>query len=165
MTSVPVRVRPAGRADRTRLGVMAGKLVRLHHAFDRARFLALDDVEEGYGRWLVRESTRAQALVLVAERVEGDIVGYLYATMEGMSWEDLRGPCGFIHDVWVEDEARRGGAATALVEHACALFRERGAPRVVLMTASRNAGAHAAFAKLGFRDTMIEMARELGDDS
>jgi hypothetical protein len=31
------------------------------------------------------------------------------------------------------------------------------------MTASRNASAHALFRKLGFRDTMIEMTRELAD--
>jgi ribosomal protein S18 acetylase RimI-like enzyme len=144
---------------------MAGKLVRMHHAFDRDRFLGLDNVEEGYGRWLVRESARDQALVLVAERADGAIVGYLYATVEDVSWEDLRGPCGYFHDAWIEDEARRAGAAKALIEFACAHFKERGLPRVVLMTASRNAGAHAAFAKLGFRDTMIEMTRELGEDA
>ena len=141
---------------------MAGKLVRLHHSFDRSRFLALDDVEDGYGRWLVREASRDRALVLVAEGGDGAIVGYLYGTLEDMSWEDLRGPCGYLHDLWVDDDARGGGVATALVEGASDLFRERGAPRLVLMTASRNASAHALFRKLGFRDTMIEMTRELG---
>jgi len=160
-----VRIRRAAPADRTRLGEMAGKLVRMHHGFDRDRFLGLDNVEEGYGRWLVRESARDQALVLVAERGDGAIVGYLYATSEGISWEDLCGPCGYLHDLWIEDDARRAGAATALIESACGHFKERGLPRVVLMTASRNGGAHAAFAKLGFRDTMIEMTRELGEDT
>ena len=165
MSESAVRIRPAVGSDRDRLGVMAGKLVRLHQAFDRQRFLALDDVEDGYGRWLVRESARERALVLVAERSDGEIVGYLYGTMEGMSWEDLRGPCGYLHDVWVEEDVRRAGAATLLIGHACAWFKERGAPRVVLMTASRNTGAHALFAKLGFRDTMIEMTRELDDEA
>jgi ribosomal protein S18 acetylase RimI-like enzyme len=164
MSEAPIHIRPAGRGDQDRLGAMAGKLVRLHHSFDRQRFLELDDVEDGYGRWLVRESARDQALVLVAERPDGAIVGYLYGTMEGMSWPDLRGPCGYLHDCWVEEEARRAGTATLLIEQACARFKERGAPRVVLMTASRNGGAHAAFAKLGFRDTMIEMTRELADE-
>jgi ribosomal protein S18 acetylase RimI-like enzyme len=162
MSEVSIRIRPAGRADQERLGAMAGKLVRLHHSLDRQRFLALDDVEDGYGRWLLRESSRDRALVLVAERGGGALVGYLYGTMEGMSWEDLRGPCGYLHDCWVEEDARRAGAATLLIEEACARFKQRGAPRVVLMTASRNAGAHAAFTRLGFRDTMIEMTRELG---
>lgn len=155
-----VHVRPASRADRVRLGEMAGKLVRLHHSFDRLRFLDPDHVEEGYGRWLAREAVRDRALVLVSE-AGGVAVGYLYATDEDTSWEDLRPPCGYIHDVWVEPEARGSGAATALVQRACAIFAERGSPRVVLMTASPNAAARALFQKLGFRDTMVEMTREL----
>jgi len=162
MTQPTVRVRLASGADRARLGEMAGQLVRLHVAFDRDRFLAVDDVEEGYGRWLVREAARERALVLVAERDDGALVGYLYGTVEGISWEDLRGPCGFVHDVWVEEDARGAGVATELLERACALFAERGVPRVVLMTASQNQRAHALFRKLGFRDTMVEMTRELG---
>jgi ribosomal protein S18 acetylase RimI-like enzyme len=140
---------------------MAGRLVRLHHSLDPKRFIALEPVEEGYGRWLVRELSRREALVLVAERVDGGIVGYVYGTLEDLSYQDLRGECGYLHDLWVEDHARRAGIATALVEQACALFTARGAPRVVLMAASRNPAAHALFARLGFRDTMVEMTREL----
>ena len=51
--------------------------------------------------------------------------------------------------------------ATALIERALAMFAERGLPRAVLMTASANAEASALFRRLGFRDTMIEMTREL----
>jgi ribosomal protein S18 acetylase RimI-like enzyme len=163
MADRPFHVRPAAREDRSRLGEMAGRLVRLHYSFDPQRFLDLEDVEAGYGRWLMREATRERALVLVAERIDGALVGYLYGALEGVSWEDLRGPCGYLHDVWVEEDARHAGVATSLIEHACARLKERGAPRVVLMTASRNASAHALFRKLGFRDTMIEMTRELAD--
>lgn len=165
MSHPPVRVRLALRTDRAPLGAMAGKLVRLHVAFDRDRFLAVENVEDGYGRWLAREAGRERALVLVAERSDGALVGYLYGTMEDTSWEDLRGPCGVIHDVWVEEDERGKGIATALVERGCALFQERGAPRVVLMTASGNGQAQALFRKLRFRDTMIEMTRELGDET
>jgi ribosomal protein S18 acetylase RimI-like enzyme len=165
MADPSIQIRPAVRDDRLRLGEMAGRLVRLHHAFDPQRFLDIEDVEAGYGRWLMREAARERALVLVAERADGALVGYLYGALEDVSWEDLRGPCGYLHDVWVEEEARHAGVATGLVEHACARFKERGAPRVVLMTASRNASAHALFSKLRFRDTMIEMTRELTGNS
>jgi ribosomal protein S18 acetylase RimI-like enzyme len=165
MADPTIHVRPAARDDRSRLGEMAGRLVRLHHAFDRQRFLDIEDVEDGYGRWLIREAARERALVLVAEWADGTLVGYLYGAFEDVSWEDLRGPCGYLHDVWVEEQARNAGVATRLVEHACAVFEERGAPRVILMTASRNASAHSLFRKLGFRDTMIEMTRELGAGS
>jgi ribosomal protein S18 acetylase RimI-like enzyme len=38
---------------------------------------------------------------------------------------------------------------------------KRGAPRAVLSTAEKNAGAHRLFEREGFRRTMIEMTREL----
>jgi GNAT superfamily N-acetyltransferase len=78
-----------------------------------------------------------------------------------MSWKELRGPAGFIHDVVVEEASRGSGAGTALMEAAMTWLRERGAPRVVLWTADRNEGAQRLFASLGFRRTMIEMTREL----
>ena len=155
-----IAIRRATAADRTRLGEMAGKLVRLHHAFDQDRFLALENVEEGYGKWLVKESGREAALVLVAEH-GGALVGYLYGAMEPRSYNDLLEACGYVHDVWVEEPARRHGTAAALVERACAVFKERGAPRVVLMAATKNEPAQKLFAGLGFRSTMIEMTREL----
>lgn len=155
-----IAIRRATAADRTRLGEMAGKLVRLHHAFDQDRFLALENVEEGYGKWLVKESGREAALVLVAEQA-GAVVGYLYGALEPRSYNDLLEACGYVHDVWVEEPARRHGTAAALVERACAVFKQRGAPRVVLMAATKNEPAQKLFAGLGFRSTMIEMTREL----
>jgi ribosomal protein S18 acetylase RimI-like enzyme len=153
-------VRRATAADRTRLGEMAGKLVRLHYGFDPQRFLLLENVEEGYGKWLVKESGRDAAVVLVA--AQGDeIVGYLYGAEEPRSYNDLLDACGYVHDVWVEEPARRHGTAAALVERACAIFKERGAPRVVLMAATKNETAQRLFGRLGFRSTMIEMTREL----
>ncbi|CAN5357625.1 hypothetical protein BH09MYX1_BH09MYX1_54580 [soil metagenome] len=159
-----ITIRPATDADRARLGIMAGKLVRLHHAFDSLRFLRLDDVEEGYGRWLVKESANARAIVLVAERAEAGgsaIVGYLYGALAERSYNDLRDACGYVHDVWVEADARRQGTAQALLDRACTFFREKRMPRVVLMTASPNDSAQKLFAAAGFRSTMIEMTKEL----
>lgn len=153
-------IRPATADDRVRLGQMAGKLVRMHHAFDPKRFMAIENVDEGYGRWLASEAVRERAFVLVAED-DGALVGYLYGAMEDMSYEDLRAECGYVHDIWVEAEARRHGVAKLLMERACAIFQERGAPRVVLMAATANPKAQALFEKLGFRPTMVEMTREL----
>jgi GNAT superfamily N-acetyltransferase len=99
-------------------------------------------------------------VVLVAE-VDGRIIGYVYAGLEPMSWKELRGPAGFIHDVLVEDDGRGTGAGTALIDHAIAWLRDRGAARVMLWTADRNERAQRLFDRLGFRRTMIEMTREL----
>ena len=92
---------------------------------------------------------------------EGRVVGYVYVALEPLSWKELRGSAGYIHDVAVEEGARHAGTATKLMEAAIAWLRERGAPRVILGTAALNATAQSLFHHIGFRDTMIEMTMEL----
>jgi ribosomal protein S18 acetylase RimI-like enzyme len=98
-------------------------------------------------------------VVLVAER-DGEVLGYVYAGLEPMSWKELRAPCGYIHDVYVDERARGAGAGERLVRAAIEWLEARAAPRVVLMSASRNDAAQRLFVRLGFRHTMVEMTRE-----
>ena len=154
-------IRRATRADVPALGRLGALLLRAHYDFDPLRFMAPgDQTEEGYGWFLGTQLRDPESVVLVADR-GGAVVGYVYAGLEPQSWKELREACGFIHDVAVEDPARRAGVATALVRAAVDWLRERGAPRVVLWTAERNAAAQQLFARLGFRRTMTEMTLEL----
>jgi ribosomal protein S18 acetylase RimI-like enzyme len=153
-------IRPAEERDRVDLGRMAAVLVRMHHAFDPQRFLIFEPIEEGYGRWLVRETTNEKAFVLVAEH-EGKVVGYVYGTLDGRDWMALRDACGVLQDIFVDEPSRRSGVAKQLLEALSERLKERGAPRVVLSTAAKNEGAQRFFESMGFRRTMIEMTREL----
>ena len=154
-------IRRAEPRDAPALGVLGAALMRTHYAFDPQRFLAAGDhAERGYASFLRSQLADDDVVVLVAER-DDRVVGYVYAALEPMSWKELRGSAGFIHDVVVEEESRGSGAGTALIEAAMAWLKERGAPRVVLGTADRNSGAQRLFSRLGFRRTMIEMTREL----
>lgn len=154
-------IRRATENDAAALGRLGALLLRAHHAFDARRFMAPGrNPEVGYGSFLVSQLSDEDVLVLVAEQA-GDVIGYVYAGLEPRSWKELREACGFIHDVAVAERGRRSGVATALVEAAAEWLRARGAPRVVLWTADRNAAAQRLFARLGFRPTMIEMTREL----
>jgi GNAT superfamily N-acetyltransferase len=156
-----VTIRRAAADDAAMLGSLGAALMRAHYAFDPQRFLATGArAETGYASFLASQLDGDEAVVLVAE-VDGRVVGYVFAGLEPMSWKELRGPAGFIHDVLVDEAARAAGAGTALVEAAIAWLRERGAPRVILWTADRNAAAQRLFERLGFRRTMIEMTREL----
>lgn len=156
-----VTIRRAGPGDVDMLGTLGAALMRTHYGFDPQRFLAAgDDAERGYATFLSSQLEDDDAVVLVGE-VEGRIVGYVYAGLEPMSWKELRGPAGFIHDVMVNPAAQGSGAGSALVLAAIAWLRERGAPRIVLWTAERNASAQRLFTRLGFRPTMMEMTREL----
>jgi GNAT superfamily N-acetyltransferase len=149
-------IRPASKSDLVAIGRLGAALMRQHHASDPRRFILTDRPEEGYGRFLVSQLANPNFLVLVAER-ENEILGYVFAGIEPTSWRDLRGPCGFIHDVYVHESARRQGIGLGLLRAAIAWAHSRGMTQVVLWSKSGNDGAQRLFAKLGFRDTMIEM--------
>jgi ribosomal protein S18 acetylase RimI-like enzyme len=158
---VSYSIRRATEADAPALGRLGALLLRAHHAFDPQRFLAPGrDPESGYGWFLGSQIGDDDVVVFVAER-DGDVIGYVYAGLEPRSWKELREACGFIHDVAVREEGRRGGVATALVDAAIAWLASRGAPRVVLWSAEQNTAAQRLFDRLGFRRTMVEMTREL----
>jgi ribosomal protein S18 acetylase RimI-like enzyme len=152
-------LRPARRDELDAVARLAGKLVRLHHAFDAQRFFVPNQVEEGYAWWFGREIDRPEVVLLIAERA-GAVVGYAYGRVEERDWNQLLDAHGALHDLWVEEAERRHGVAARLVEAMIAALGAKGAPRVVLHTAADNAGAQALFARLGFRRTMIEMTRE-----
>ena len=159
-----IRVRPATPDDAAALGRLGALLVATHHAFDAERFIAPGPgTERGYGGFLARQLQREDAVVLVEEGGDDGgraVVGYVYAVMEGNDWMALRGPAGVIHDLAVDPDHRRGGVGQRLLAAALEALARRGAPRVVLFTAQKNAAAQRLFAAAGFRPTMIEMTRE-----
>jgi ribosomal protein S18 acetylase RimI-like enzyme len=153
-------IRRAQKGDLPALGRLGALLVRGHHAFDPARFMApLPNIEEGYAWFLGSQLDQPDAVIFVAERA-GQVVGYVYAGMEPQSWKELRDAAGFVHDVVVEEPARGAGIGNALVEEAARWLEAHGAPRVMLWTAQANGVAQRLFERMGFRRTMIEMTRE-----
>lgn len=157
-----LNIRRAEQRDLRAVGSLGALLMETHYAFDPDRFLAAGEgAARGYASFLGSVLDSPDAVVFVAEE-EGEVTGYVYAALEPLSWKELRGPAGFIHDVAVRESARRSGVATRLLEAAVAWLRERGAPRVILWTAAPNAAAQTLFRRLGFRDTMLEMTMELG---
>jgi len=152
------KAQPRDTAALGRLGVM---LMETHYAFDSRRFLApREGATSGYASFLARVLDSDEDCVFVAE-ADGAIVGYVFAALEPLSWKELRGPAGFIHDIAVSEEARRAGIATELMQAAIGWLRERGAPRAILWSAAANESAQTLFRRLGFRDTMVEMTLEL----
>ena len=158
----PITIRPAGDADVPIIGALGAMLMREHYSFDPKRFMKPpDNVERGYGSFLRSQMRNEEAVVLVAESDQGEVMGYVFAALEPTSWKELREAAGFIHDIVVAEQSRGKGVASALLGAAFDWLRSRGAPRVVLMTAEPNHDAQRVFTRLGFRRTMIEMTREL----
>lgn len=156
-----VEIRAATPADEAALGRYGAALMRQHHAADPRRFLMTAHPEAGYGRFLVSQVAEPDCLVQVAVR-SGAIVGYVYASLEPVSWRDLRGPCGYLHDVYVDAGARGAGIGGRLVRAALDWVRAHGSTQVVLSSATGNETAQRLFAGLGFRPTMVEMTLDLG---
>jgi len=76
-------IRPASAADLPALGRLGALLVRVHHDFDQARFLAATAAtERGYASFLGTQLEQPSVVVLVAERA-GEVVGYASGLVEG----------------------------------------------------------------------------------
>ena len=138
---------------------LAARLVRQHHALDPERFMIFEPVEPSYERYLTGELNDPDAVVLAAVRGES-VAGYAYGRMEPRDWNALRDACGALHDIYVDESARRKGVARLLLGEMIRRLAAKGAPRVILMTASGNATAQRLFERFGFRRTMIEMTME-----
>ena len=151
-----ITIRPATTSDQESLGRFGGALMRQHHTADPRRFIQVEHPEAGYGRFLVSQLSNPDSLVMVAEH-SGKVIGYVFADVEPTSWMELRGPCGVVHDVFVDESARRLGAGRELLSAAIAWIRSKGRSQVVLLTKTRNEHAQHLFTRLGFRATMIEM--------
>jgi ribosomal protein S18 acetylase RimI-like enzyme len=156
--SDPSDIRRAETRDLPAVGQLAGRLVRMHHEADPARFLLVDRVEEGYEHWLSRELGRKEAVVLVACR-GAQVVGYAYGTLEPRDWNLLLDAHGAVHDLFVAEDARRGGLGRKLLEELVTALERLGAKRFVLSTLVTNASAQRLFRACGFRPTMLEMTR------
>ena len=159
--STALHVRTATPTDLAAIGKLAALLVRTHHDFDPQRFIAATSgTENAYGAFLGTQVAEPNIIILVAER-DGKVLGYTYAGVEGNDYMSLRGPAGVLYDIVVDTAHRRQGVGRALLDATLEALKARGAPRVVLSTAERNASAQRLFDRAGFRRTMIEMTREL----
>lgn len=156
-------IRPAVPADLPAVGRLGALLVRTHHDFDPQRFIAATSrTEQGYASFLGTQLDEPNVVVFVAER-DGQVIGYSYAGVEEHDRIALRGPAGVLHDIVVDPAHQGQGVGRTLLDTTLAALATRGAPRVVLSTAERNEPAQRLFTRAGFRRTMIEMTRELGE--
>jgi ribosomal protein S18 acetylase RimI-like enzyme len=155
-----VIVRTAERRDLASIAELAGQLVLQHHGFDAERFMLMPNVEAGYADFFANELSNPDVLIFAAEQA-GSVVGYAYARLEARDWNALLDSCGALHDIFVGDGVRRQGVARRLLEAVRVGLRGKGAPRLVLHTASKNVAARQFFAAMGFRETMVELTAEL----
>ena len=111
-----VKIRRAQKEDAPKIAELALKLVRQHQSYDPRRFARLYD--ERQAQWFYGKQTAesgAAAAVLVAE-IENAIVGFAYVEYEPKNYAEMLENAAWLHDIYVEDAARAGGAGKLLIE-------------------------------------------------
>ena len=135
------------------------KLMEQHHEYDPERFALMASVEGM--KWFYSGQTEAtDAAVLVAE-IDSRVVGFAYVAYEERNYAALAESPAYLHDIYIEEGARRSGAGHALIDAAVKTAKEFGASKLLLSVAVKNAVAHDFFEKYGFRPTMTEMTLNL----
>ncbi|HEX8695935.1 MAG TPA: GNAT family N-acetyltransferase [Longimicrobium sp.] len=158
-----VGVRRATDSDLHTLGQLGALLMRMHHESDPRRFVAAaPGTESKYSSFLGSQLRDPNVVMLVAQ-LDGAVVGYAYAALEGTDCMALRGPAGVLYDIVVDPRHHRCGVGRLLLDAIVSELTSRGAPRMVLLTATANLAGQRLFSAAGFRSTMLEMTRELND--
>ena len=153
------------KADLPAVGILAGRLVRMHYAFDSERYMKPGNPEQGYQRWFGTKLDSDDMILLVAEdpTIAEGLLAYAFVALEGRDYNNLLERHAKLHDILVDERAQKHGVGEALLNEVFRAAKEKGAPRVLLHTAAQNEGAQRLFHRMGFRTTMLEMTRELGD--
>jgi len=150
-----VVVRRATKEDAPAIADYALKLFSQHRSYDAVRFADFSNAE-GASWWYGSRAEADTAAVFVAE-VEGKTVGFAYCEYESVDYAALLENAVWLHDIYVDEAARKHGAGELLIEAAVEATREFGASKLMLGVAAQNSVAQKFFERAGFRTTMFEM--------
>jgi ribosomal protein S18 acetylase RimI-like enzyme len=78
---------------------------------------ATSRTESGYGAFLGTQLDEPNTIVLVAEK-DGEVLGYIFASVEGNDYMSLRGPAGVLQDIIVDPAHRGQGIGRMLLDAA-----------------------------------------------
>lgn len=149
-------IRPATTADVPAVLPLVRKISLLHQQWDVARFGLKGDPASSYDHWLRQRCEDADSVFLVGE-VDGNIIAYLVGTIEDEIPIYWMPRCGWIHDLWVEEDYRHEGVGRQMTMLAIEKFRELGVKQIRLQTATANDVGRKLFATCGFRPCTTEM--------
>jgi ribosomal protein S18 acetylase RimI-like enzyme len=98
---------------------------------------------------LRRAAARDSCRLFVAE-LEGELVGFVFAEIEGGAGPSAEPAPAWVHELWVEPAQREQGVAAQLLAESDAFFAARGVSRVSVRVESSNAPALEFWARRGF---------------
>lgn len=157
-----VTVRRATSDDARTIAEFAIRLFDQHRAYDARRFAEIASIE-GAAKFYASQTNAKDAAVLVAE-FEGKIVGFAYLQFEPINYADLLENAVWLHDLFVDKNARRRNAGKLLIEESKKIAKEFGADKLMLSVAAKNEIAQMFFERVGFKTTMVEMMLDLTEN-
>jgi ribosomal protein S18 acetylase RimI-like enzyme len=156
-----VNVREATTQDLEAVTELWVKLMDFHNALDERVWNRAPDGRRKFREWMESALTDAQRAVLVAE-TEGQSIGFVHAMLKDSPPVVMPRKSGFVTDLVVAAERRRGGTGRRLFRAVEAWCREQGADEVTLTAAVRNEGALAFWRAMGFEPCTYTMSKPLG---
>jgi GNAT superfamily N-acetyltransferase len=154
-----VAVRRAAKEDAAKIAEFSVALAEQHYGYDQRRFTRLitrDGAAAFYGSRVDAEN----AAVFVAE-VGGSVVGFAYMEYEPVLYAELATRVAWLHDIYVEPDARHCGAGRDLIDAVNDEAKRQGADKVLLSVSVQNSDGQQFFERNGFRVTMLEMMCEV----
>lgn len=155
-------IRHAKPEEARTVAALAEKLCRQHLNYHPIRFTDFPDLSKRLEDLFVEEIPSPVARVLVAE-LDGDITGYVFLRLEPDSVVEISDARVWLHDIYVEPDARGRGAGKKLLDAAIAVAREFNSKTLMLQVWPQNRSARDLFQQYGFRPTMQEMTLEIED--
>jgi L-amino acid N-acyltransferase YncA len=118
------------------------------------------DAEQQFRRWIGQMSQDPRALLVVAEE-QGQLIGFLYTTMETDAPIYVHDEFALVREWWVEPAFRGRGAGKALIDRAAAELAAIGVRQLRVRAPAADDDANAAMQRCGFRNGVREMVMEL----
>jgi GNAT superfamily N-acetyltransferase len=152
--------RLANPGDHDAIFPMLRQLRLRQQQLDVALYQLHPDAERRFLRWVGEVGEDPRTTLLVAEE-QGQIIGFVYATIEQDLPIYLHDEFAVIREWWVEPAFRRRGVGKALIELAIKELAGIGVCQLRVRTAAGDVDARALLGRCGFRAGTCEMVKDL----
>ncbi len=157
---VETDVRKAGIRDLSHLLHLWRELIGFDEALGGQDFRLAKGSEDAWAKHLRAHIGRARAATFVADR-DGQVVGFLLASLERPPGIFMERDYGVISAVYVVEAARGKGYGSALLAAASGWFQEKRVSRVRVTTDAKNYLGVEFWKNHGFQTTVVTMDKLL----
>ncbi|MDX2304744.1 MAG: GNAT family N-acetyltransferase [Microscillaceae bacterium] len=135
-------------------------IVRQHQSFNPIRFVRFENHEQKLSDLFQEELQNPKTIISLLE-IEGKPVGMAFVRMEEMDLVNISSECAWLHDIYIEDNARGTGGGKLLLDAAKEAATALGSDKLMLHVSPQNLLAQNLFTSSGFEPVMYEMMFDL----